>query len=134
MVLLHPYMPFITEEIGQALPHEGETVMLATRPVPETEYLDPEAENKMRPLVEVTRAVRNIRAESRVDPGRKVEAVLLAGSEQQKTLAENRLYLEVLAGLGRLEIRPEGTAKPDRAVSAVVSGVEIGRASCRERG
>jgi len=125
MVLLHPYMPFITEEIWQALPHEGETVMLATRPVPETEYLDPEAENKMRLLVEVTRAVRNIRAESRVDPGRKVEAVLLAGSEQQKTLAENRLYLEVLAGLGRLEIRPEGTAKPDRAVSAVVSGVEI---------
>ncbi len=125
MVLLHPYMPFITEEIWQALPHAGESVMLAPWPEPEAGYRDAGAESEMQLLMDVVRAIRNIRAETRVDPGRKVEAVLLAGSVQRRILEENRLYLEVLAGLGRLEIRPEGTAKPDRAVSAVESGVEI---------
>lgn len=76
-------------------------------------------------LMEVTRAIRNLRAESQVEPGRKVEAVLLANPGAQKVLEENRLYLEVLAGLGQLAILPEGSGKPAQAVSAVVSGVEV---------
>lgn len=125
MVLLHPYMPFITEEIWQVLPHEGESIMQASWPVPEENLLNSDAEDKMSLLMEVTRAIRNIRAESRVEPGRKVAAILLAGPEARKTLEENSLYLEVLAGLGHLTIHPEGSAKPEQAVSAVVSGVEI---------
>lgn len=125
MVLLHPFMPFITEEIWQALPHEGESVMVAPWPEPDEKLINPEAEEKMGLLMEVTRAIRNIRAESRVEPGRKVEAILLAGPEEKEILEENRLYLEVLAGLGQLAILPEGSAKPEQAVSAVVTGVEV---------
>ncbi|NLY89209.1 MAG: valine--tRNA ligase [Firmicutes bacterium] len=125
MVLLHPYMPFITEEIWQALPHEGESIMVEPWPEPDEKLINPEAEEKMGLLMEVTRAIRNIRAESRVEPGRKVEAILLAGPEEKKLLEENRLYLEVLAGLGQLTLLPEGSAKPEQAVSAVVSGVEV---------
>jgi len=125
MVLLHPYMPFITEEIWQVLPHEGESIMVVPWPEPDEKLLNPEAEEKMGLLMEVTRAIRNLRAESRVEPGRKVEAILLAGPGEKKVLEENRLYLEVLAGLGQLAILPEGSAKPEQAVTAVVSGVEV---------
>ena len=125
MILLHPFMPFITEEIWQALPHEGESIMLVSWPEPDERLLNPEAEEKMGLLMEVTRAIRNLRAESQVEPGRKVEAVLLANPGAQKVLEENRLYLEVLAGLGQLAILPEGSGKPAQAVSAVVSGVEV---------
>lgn len=125
LVLLHPYMPFITEEIWQALPHAGESIMVVPWPEPEQRFMSPEAEEKMGLLMEVTRAIRNLRAENQVEPGRRIDAILLASPGAKKVLEENRLYLEVLAGLGQLAIQPEGSAKPAQAVTAVVSGVEV---------
>ena len=87
--------------------------------------MSPEAEEKMGLLMEVTRAIRNLRAENQVEPGRRIDAILLASPGAKKVLEENRLYLEVLAGLGQLAIQPEGSAKPAQAVTAVVSGVEV---------
>ena len=125
MVLLHPYMPFITEEIWQALPHQGQTVMLAPWPVADDQLLDPSAEKEMELIMNITRAIRNIRADAGVDPGRKVEAIFLAEEDKQKILTENRLYLETLVGLNKIEIQSDKAVKPGKAMTAVVEGVEI---------
>ncbi len=125
MVLLHPYMPFITEEIWQALPHQGETVMLAHWPAADDQLLDPLAEKEMGLIMNITRAIRNIRADAGVDPGRKVEAIFLAEEDKQKILTENRLYLETLVGLNKIEIQSDKAVKPGKAMTAVVEGVEI---------
>lgn len=125
MVLLHPYMPFITEEIWQALPHRGETVMLAPWPTPDQRFIDEQAETEMGLIMNITRAIRNIRAEAGVDPGRKVEAIFLAPASRQAVLTENQLYLQTLAGLGKMEVKPGDATKPAKAMTAVVEGVEI---------
>ena len=58
--LLHPFMPFITEEVWQYLPHAGDTIMLASWPEAEA-YADEEAEAKMTAVMDMVRAIRNIR-------------------------------------------------------------------------
>lgn len=125
MVLLHPYMPFITEEIWQALPHRGETIMLTPWPTPEQRFIDEQAEAEMGLIMNLTRAIRNIRAEVGVDPGRKVEAIFLAPAAKQPVLTGNQLYLQTLAGLSKMEVKASDAPKPAKAMTAVVEGVEI---------
>ncbi|HHT48252.1 MAG TPA: valine--tRNA ligase [Firmicutes bacterium] len=125
MVLLHPYMPFITEEIWQTLPHQGETLMCAPWPTPDQRFIDEQAEAEMGLIMNITRAIRNIRAEAGVDPGRKVEAIFLTPPAKQSILTANQLYLQTLAGLSKMEVRDSDTVKPAKAMTAVVEGVEI---------
>ena len=123
--LLHPYMPFITEEIWQTLPHEGETLMLTPWPFADSDLQDESAEEEMNMLMGIVKAIRNIRAEVGVDPGRKVEAIFLATEEKARVIRENQVYLENLAGLNKSALQPEKSEKPGKAMTAVVSGVEI---------
>ncbi len=69
--LLHPFMPFITEEIWQTLPHEGDALIVAQWPVYCQEHDFPEAELEMQRIMDVIRGVRNRRAEMNVPPSRK---------------------------------------------------------------
>ena len=71
--LLHPFMPFITEEIWQALPHEGEALMISAWPVNDPALSFPEEEKEMERLMEAIRAIRNRRAEMNVPPSRKAQ-------------------------------------------------------------
>ena len=70
--LLHPFMPFITEELWQRLPHEG--ISLAVAPFPEShkEFIDPEAEKSLAILEDVIITIRNVRADMNIEPGRKI--------------------------------------------------------------
>ena len=63
MKLLHPYMPFITEEIYQCLPHEAESIMISKWPVADESLVDPEAERGMNAIMDSIKAIRNMRAE-----------------------------------------------------------------------
>jgi valyl-tRNA synthetase len=123
--LLHPYMPFITEEIWQTLPHEGETLMLTPWPLINPALVDEAAEEEMNMLMGLVKAIRNIRAEVGVDPGRRVEAIFLAAADKAQVIKENQIYLENLAGLSKSALQPEDSEKPAKAMTAVVSGVEI---------
>lgn len=125
MALLHPYMPFITEEIWQALPHQGTMLILAPWPTVDEKLLDEQAEAEMGLIMNLTRAIRNIRAEASVDPGRKVEAIFLTPAPKQAILTANRLYLETLAGLSKMEVQDSDSVKPAKAMTAVVEGVEL---------
>jgi len=123
MQLLHPYMPFITEEIWQQLPQAGETIMLAPWPV-ETGLQDEAAEKEMALLMAVITAIRTIRSEKQVPPGRKITAVLKAEAEQRAVLEVNSHYLEALAGLAACTVEAPGE-KVERSIAAVANGVEI---------
>lgn len=123
--LLHPFMPFITEELWQALPGTGETIVRAAWPLAQERMLDPQAEGDMAVLMDVVRSIRNVRSEKQVPPSRRIKALVFADGRPREVLEENRLYVESLAGLGELEIGPATGEKPEQAIFAVASGVEI---------
>src|SRR5690606_37454232 len=71
--LIHPFMPFLSEEIWQHIPHEGETLTLAEWPRPNASFESPQAVKEMNMLKDVIHAVRNIRGEINVPMSRKIE-------------------------------------------------------------
>jgi len=123
--LLHPFMPFLTEEIWQHLPHEGESIMMAPWLCVCQEFDDPESEKKMEFLMEVIRGIRNMRGEMRIHPGRAVRCVVVAGPEDSAFLQQYSSYVQNLANCDPLEMVEPGCPKPKQALSTVVQGTEI---------
>ena len=123
--LLHPFMPFITEEIWQHLPGAGRTVMKAAWPVSREELIRKDAEGQMELIMDVTKAIRHIRSEMNVPPGKQVEALLEApGEAVRQTLSQNAAYIRSLAN-AQLNIFPTLAEKPEQAAHAVTKGVEV---------
>lgn len=124
--LLHPFMPFITEEIWQHLPHEGISIMIATWPQGQEERIDTNAVQHMDTIMEVVKAVRNMRAEVNVPPGKKSEVILQVAVENVKAVMEDNIqYLKILAGAEPAIIQKLSDDKPENAMTAVVNGVEV---------
>lgn len=123
--LLHPFMPFISEAIWQHLPHEGESIVRAAWPAADAKLLDDKAEAAMGAVMETVKAVRNMRAEVNVPPGRKSEVILLATDELGGVLTANAPYIRTLAAAEPVTVLPLTAAKPENAMAAVVSGVEV---------
>ncbi|MDI6710533.1 MAG: valine--tRNA ligase [Bacillota bacterium] len=123
--LLHPFLPFITEEIWQHLPHKGETIMRSPWPAPPREWVDPESEERAGLMIEAVRAVRSLRAEMNVPPGKKAEIILVApdGPVLEALAAQARYIGELAGGEARVTARLE--QKPAQAAQAVARGVEI---------
>jgi len=125
MELLHPFMPFITEEIWQRLPHKGETIMLARWPQYDGELRDAAAEEKMHSIMDVTRGIRQIRSEMNVPPGKKAQALVVSSDcAAREALEEGREYIEGLGNV-ELEIYSSLADKPEQAAAAVAKGVDI---------
>jgi valyl-tRNA synthetase len=125
MRLLHPFMPFITEEIWQNLPHEGESITVASWPKVDPALTDKEAADDMKLLVEVIRAVRNIRSEVNTPLSKKVDMFLKAKDEKTLSVLENnRGYIVRFCNPENLEIGVEVNA-PEKAMTAVATGLEI---------
>jgi valyl-tRNA synthetase len=124
MELLHPFMPFLTEEIWQYLPHAGESIMIASWPKINSEQVDQEREEQMEFLMEVIRGIRNMRGEMKIHPGTTVKCVAAAGLNDSKLLQNYGAYVELLANC-ELEIATPGQAKPKQALTTVVQGTEI---------
>ncbi len=123
--LIHPFMPFISEEIWQHLPHEGETITLAEWPKENAEFEAAEAVREMELLMDTIRAVRNIRAEVNVPMSRKVELLLKpATAEALDILRRNEEYIRRFCNTSMLEIDTALSA-PEKAMTAVVTGTEL---------
>ncbi|MEN6414332.1 MAG: valine--tRNA ligase [Veillonellales bacterium] len=124
--LLHPFMPFITETIWQHLPHTGKSIMVAAWPSEIDKLVNGQAEESMNVIMDTVKAVRNMRAEMNVPPGRKSPVILQFASEKlQSVFAANIQYLESLAAARPVTLLPVNDTKPENAMTAVVSGVEI---------
>lgn len=126
MVLLHPFMPFITEEIWQHLPHQGETIMLTQWPQGKEELISIEIEQQMTIVMEIIRAIRNMRSEMDVPLGKKADAIIVANKEAfMPLLQQTDSYIRILGTLENLELQLSMEEKPEQAVTAVVQGIEI---------
>lgn len=124
--LLHPFMPFITEEIWQHIPHEGKSIMVADWPTGEEAKLDDASEVEMTTIMETIKAIRNMRAEVNAAPSKKTEVILhLSDESLTDVFAKNSGYLETLASAKNVTILAKDDAKPENAMTAVVNGVEI---------
>ncbi|WP_366924078.1 valine--tRNA ligase [Metallumcola ferriviriculae] len=126
MKLLHPFMPFITEEIWQQLDPDGETIMQSSWPEGDTSLMDDDAEREMGLVMAVIRGIRNIRGEMNVPPGRKARVILAANSGQSEAvLTANTIYLNNMAHASPVEVFNSLEHKPEQAAAAVEGGVEI---------
>ncbi|MCF6092689.1 valine--tRNA ligase [Microaerobacter geothermalis] len=122
--LLHPYMPFVTEEIWQHIPHQGESIMSSKWPVANDQFDYPEAAKEMGLLMDIIKAVRNIRAEVNVPLSKKIELLVRTNEENLRLLKEGESYLRRFCNTETLRMGPE-LSVPEKTMSAVVTGAEI---------
>jgi valyl-tRNA synthetase len=123
--LLHPFIPFITEEIWHRLPGvpQDAFLMLAAFPAAGTE--DPAAEAEMAPVIAVVEGIRNIRGESNLPPLQRIRAVVQTDDAALRTALErHRSDMESLAGLSEMAVQPTG-APPPSSASWVGQGVSV---------
>ena len=123
--LLHPIMPFITEEIWQHLPHQGETIMLAAWPEVHKSEQDESNIKDMNLIQNIIKSIRNIRAEMNVAPSKQVDLRIKPASEEfQATLLENEAYLKKFCNAEHLTI-DRALTPPEKVVTAVVTGADL---------
>jgi len=124
--LLHPMMPFVTEEIWQHLPYKGEALIVAKWPEG-NKVVDHASIEEFERVMNTVRAIRNARSEFNVEPARRIAAIIVAG-EYTTSLESQRAVLASLARLdsAHLQIIPTLASKPEQAYSAVLdSGIQI---------
>ncbi|PWW35447.1 MULTISPECIES: valine--tRNA ligase [Paenibacillus] len=125
MRLIHPFMPYISEEIWQHLPHEGETITLASWPVYDPALENPEAVAEMNLLMDTIRAVRNIRAEVNVPMSKKIELMVKANNAETSSIIErNSHYIKRFCNTSEFDSGLD-LSSPDKAMTAVITGAEL---------
>ena len=121
--LLHPFMPFITEEIWQALPHEGESIMISAFPVYDEALKNPEAADQMQMLMASIKGIRNIRSERNVPPSKKCTVYIVTA--QTDIFEKGVAFYTKLASADRVVIQKDKSGIPENAVSVVSPGAEL---------
>jgi len=124
LLLLHPVMPFVTEEIWQSLDGNGQTIMLEAYPRAADSWRDPAVESEMDFLMGAIRAVRNLRTELNCPPGKEVKVIFFGPARDLALLREHALYLRLLARVGAAEYFGDGE-RPKGAAAAMAGGTEI---------
>ena len=124
--LLHPFMPFISEEIWQTLPHEGETIVTQSYPAPQTHWHDPSAEETFRLLEQSIGLIRTARVLLNYPPGQEVR--VLVTHEEPATSATLVTLKQNLAHLGRGQISPVPLSQwpTSNVLRLVTGGVTVG--------
>ncbi len=122
--LLHPFMPFVTEEIWQALPHDGELLATASLPRARAAWFDAEVERQIGFLQELVVAVRNLRVENGLPPGKRVPVVVRGAPEQADLVEKLADQIRPLAKIETLTVARDGS-RPVVAASARVRGAEV---------
>lgn len=125
MQLLHPIMPFITEELWLQLPHDGDTIMLSAWPAADRRWLDPGAEAEMETVMAVIRAIRRMRAELSMPPSQTVPVAIRAEGAAAERLTRSKPYLLALARVSDLSFGTKSARRPAQSVGTVLPEAEV---------
>lgn len=136
--LLHPFMPFITEEIYSFLPHtDAEVKTAAANDNPENFLMKAEfpkydetlkfeeSVEVLEMAMEAIRAIRNIRAEAEAAPSKKLRAVIIAKDKSLEKITAGERYIKALANITEIHFAEEKSAAPEESMSAVIGGAEV---------
>jgi valyl-tRNA synthetase len=124
LLLVHPIMPFVTEEIWQVIGDERKSIMVTPYPVAETSWIDDGVERQMEFLTGVIRAIRNLRTELNCPPGKEVKVIFCGEDSDLAFLRAQQPYFKSLARVGAAEFLGVGD-RPKGAATAVVGTTEI---------
>ncbi len=123
--LLHPFMPFLSEEIWQQLGEKQESIMVATYPESKKEKIDAASEEKMISVMQITSAIRGVRSELRINPGAKIKAVIKPKNKAiSELLTENAGYINLLAKLEDTTIDTKAK-RPAASAAAITDIAEV---------
>lgn len=123
--LIHPIMPFVTEKLWLSMPHNGKSIMVASYPVAHSEFENHVAEQDMEFLIEIIKAVRNIRMEVNAPMSSAIDIMIqLDNSKDKHILLDNRDYVENFLHPKSLVVDTNVVA-PKLAKSAVIAGAQI---------
>jgi valyl-tRNA synthetase len=120
--LLHPFMPFITEEIWQRLPHDGPSIMIAAFPKANQKGRDRDAERQMQPVLDAVSATRTVRSESRIAPSATVKVFIRPASERSAKAVERGAAIIASLSKSVLTVVRNGSLPPRSAIVATPSG------------
>ena len=123
MKLLHPFMPFITEEIWQHLPHEGESIMISQWPEYDEKLNFPQDEESMELIMQAISAIRNRRAEMNVPPSKKAKVIIVTAKTDVFT--QGTAFFEKLASASEAVVQTDKSGISGNAVNVVVPSAEI---------
>ena len=123
--LLHPFMPFITEEIWQKLPKNGDSIMISAFPEFRADRSDAKVEEAMGKVMEVITGVRNIRGEMNLNPGLKLNALIKTGhADLEATLKKHAGFIRELARVDQITIGPD-IVRTEVSASSVLGGMDL---------
>jgi valyl-tRNA synthetase len=122
--LMHPFIPFLTEELWQQLPHSGETVVRAPYPGVAQEWINQAAEQEMTYVVGIISALRNIRSSFKIPNATKIQPHIKTSADQAKLIERHRFYIASLANISDMIIDQE-MVRPDFSATAVLDAMEI---------
>ncbi|AJA47719.1 valine--tRNA ligase [Clostridium pasteurianum DSM 525 = ATCC 6013] len=123
--LLHPIMPYITEEIYQHLDGKYKSISISKWPEYSEKAYDVKAEEDMSYIIEAIKSLRNVRAEMNVPPSRKAKLIILANDESKDAFEAGRVYFEKLASASSIEFISSKDKVDSNAVSVITKGGEI---------
>ena len=125
MKLLHPFMPFITEEIYNSLIHDRESIMISEWPEFEESLVFSEDEEKVNIVIQAIRSIRNIRAELNVPPSRKARVIFVTEENKFQLLENSEALFNRLASASGITATNDSSIVPENSATAVIPGVEI---------
>ena len=123
--LLHPFMPFLTEQVYKYLPDSEGFLMLQKWPEYREDYVFEADETRMQGIMEIIRTIRNLRSEMNVAPSKRTRLMLLPGEGWQETLAGGDGYFRRLAGASETELLADRNQVTEKTVSAVTAAGEL---------
>ncbi len=123
MKLLHPFMPFITEEIWQHLPHEGESIMISRYPEYDEKLNFKTEESAMQLIMDAITAIRNRRAEMNVPPSKKAKTIIV--TDKTDVFEKGKIFFEKLASASEAVVQSDKSGIDANAVNVVVPSAEI---------
>ena len=123
--MLHPFMPFITEEIWQHLPNHDQAIIISDWPIADGNFISDDIEKEMDLIMDAIRSLRNVRAEMDVPPSKKASLMVLADERVKGVIERNAEYINSLAAITEVTFISDKNEAAEDAVIAVIDGAEM---------